>query len=149
MTSHNTALKFAARMLMLVITVAVVVGCGDDRGLVKVSGTVTFDGGPMPGDGYLRFVPVKVAEGFSRRPGIAKFTTDGQFRVRSFDPGDGLFPGEYVVFPFCWEVEPAMAGPPAKSYLPEQYTDESTPPFTLTVEAGKGLIKFDVPVVSQ
>lgn len=133
----------------LMLALAFVVGCGDDRGLVKVSGTVTLDDGPMPGNGYLRFVPLKVAEGFSRRPGIAKFTADGKFRVQSFQPGDGLFPGEYAVFPYCWENEPTMGGPPAKSYLPEQYSNEETPPFELKVESGKRAVAFDVNMHSQ
>lgn len=136
--------------LMLALSMmTMVVGCGDDRGLVKVSGTVTLDDGPMPGEGYLRFVPLTVAEGFSRRPGIAKFETDGKFQVQSFQPGDGLFPGEYAVFPYCWENAPTMGGPPAKSYLPEQYTSEETPPFEFKVEAGKRAVVFDVSMRRQ
>lgn len=124
-------------------------GCGSDRGLVPVSGTVTFDGGPMPGNGHLRFVPLKVAEGFARRPGMAKFTENGKFRVRSFEPGDGLFPGEYAVFPYCWEVEAVMGGPPAKSFLPARYGDAGNPPFRLTVEADQRSIRFDVATKSS
>jgi hypothetical protein len=100
----------------------------------------------MPGKGYLRFVPLEVAEGFVRRAGLAHFETDGVYQVKSFKPSDGLFPGKYAVFPFCWEVEPNMNGKPEKSFLPKKFTDPNEPPFLLNVEAGEGAIRFDVDI---
>lgn len=121
-------------------------GCGDDRGLVPVHGKVTLAGEPMPGKGYLRFVPLEVAPGYVRRAGLAHFEVDGRYQVKSFQPGDGLFPGVYAIFPFCWEAEPTMGGPPAKSYLPPEYIDPADPPFKLTVAEGESSIQFDVDI---
>lgn len=123
-----------------------IAGCGDDRGLVPVRGRITLDGADMPGKGYLRFVPLEVAQGYVRRAGLAHFDTDGAYRVKSFQPGDGLFPGKYAIFVFCWEVEPNMNGKPAKSFLPDKYVDPEEPPFMLTVEEGQGVIDFDISV---
>ena len=97
----------------------------------------------MPGSGQLRFVPLKPAKGYVRRPGIAMFDADGRYRARSFKPGDGLFPGEYAVIPSCWEVEQVMGGPPAKSYLPARYHDAANPQFKVLVREGEGAQTFD------
>jgi hypothetical protein len=141
--------RLTLRWLCLVALLGGSAGCGEDRGLVRVSGHVTLDGQPMPGKGYLRFVPLKVQPGYVRRAGMAHFETDGAYQVRSFEPNDGLFPGEYAVFPFCWEVEPQMAGPPARSYLPAKYLDPKQPPFRLTVAEGQGALVFDVKLLSN
>ncbi len=137
---HHSAL--AANFLFLSLLLCS--GCGEDRGLIPVSGRVTLAGEAMPGKGYLRFVPLKVAPGYVRRAGLAHYEADGAYSVKSFEPGDGLFPGEYAVFPFCWEVEPNMNGQSARSYLPEKYLDPEVPPFRLTVEEELGSIEFDI-----
>lgn len=128
----------------LLCCLVLLAGCGEDRGLVPVSGRITLDDGEMPGKGYLRFVPLEVAEGFVRRAGLAKFESNGAYQVKSFQPGDGLFPGKYAVFPFCWEVEPNMNGQPEKSYLPQKYAKPDEPQFLLMVESGQGAIEFDI-----
>jgi hypothetical protein len=92
---------------ILMIGTAFVVGCGEDRGLVPVRGRVTFDGGAPPKPGRLSFGPVKAAEGFSQRPGLAIFDANGAFEVTSYAPGDGLTPGTYRVNVLCVEREPA------------------------------------------
>ncbi len=141
----RTTGKPIAALLSTLGCLMVCQGCGDDRGLVPVSGRVTFNGGEMPGKGYLRFVTLEVGDGFSRRSGMAKFDTDGSYEVRSFKPGDGLLPGTYAVFPYCWEVEPNMDGRPEKSYLPAKYLNPIEPQFKLTVEKGQSAIDdFDV-----
>ncbi len=131
-------------LLSILGCLTICLGCGDDRGLVPVSGRVTFNGGEMPGKGYLQFVHIEVADGFVRRSGMAKFETDGDYQVRSFQPGDGLFPGKYAIFPYCWEVEPNMDGKPEKSYLPAKYLNPVEPQFTLIVEKGQSAIDFDI-----
>lgn len=129
---------------VLLAGLAALLGCGEDRGLVPVRGRITFDGAEMPGKGYLRFVPLEVAAGYTRRAGLGQFEVDGTYQVKSFQPGDGLFPGKYAVFPFCWEVEPNMNGQPEKSYLPDKYADPEQSQFLLTVEEGQGPIEFDI-----
>lgn len=135
---YHRPLQYALLILLLLVAP----GCSDREGLIPVSGRVTFNGGEMPGKGYLRFVPLKVEQGYQRRPGMALFETDGKCEVRSFQPGDGLYPGEYAVFPFCWEVEPSMDGPPEKSYLPKKYADPRNPPFRIAVNSESSPIEF-------
>ena len=121
-------------------------GCQKETGLIPVRGRITFDGQDMPSKGYLRFVPLKVDDGFQRRPGIAPFETDGYYQAKSFQPGDGLYPGEYAVYPYCWEVEPGIGGPPAKSYLSDRYADPRNPAFRVNVLRDASSIEFNLDV---
>jgi len=112
-------------------------GCGPHRPkTVPVSGRVTMDGGEMPGHGMLYFTPGEPAAGFPRRPGLAAFEPDGRFTVTTFEPGDGLMPGRYLVGAECWQVPPTMEGPAAKSYLPTKYQAAQTSGWEVLIEPG-------------
>ena len=105
-------------LLMLLVAA----GCGS--GLpqtVKVSGRVTFDGQPPPAAGSILFLPVEPAEGFPLRPGSGAFGTDGKYAAQTFEPGDGLMPGKYLISIECWDFPPEMQGNPGKSYVPRKY----------------------------
>lgn len=135
--------------LGLLLLLSACLGCSDGITTIPVSGRITLDGGEWPRQGILYFACKQPAEGFPRRTGVADFGPDGSFTVTSFDKGDGLVPGEYVVNIECWEVPPSMgAGPPAKSAVPKKYQTGATSGFTLTVPVGAGRmddVKFDVP----
>lgn len=138
----------AAAILGAVLTC----GCtGGRRGveLVRVSGQLTCDKGPMPAAGQVLFVPRQAAaESASRplRPGSATFAADGAFRATSWTPGDGLVPGTYAVVVDCWKVPPTMDGPAAASFIAPAYAAAETTPLQLVVPAGgKALsVAFDV-----
>lgn len=136
-------------LLLLVALLALSAGCGGGVTTVPVSGRVTLDGGDWPRRGILYFACKEPAEGYPRRTGIADFEPDGRFTVTSFNKGDGLVPGEYVVNIECWEVPPSMTGgPPAKSAVPKKYQNGATSGFTLSVPVDAGSlddVTLDVP----
>ena len=121
-------------------------GCGDDRGLVQVSGRVTLAGEPMPGPGDLTFVPIEVGDGFPMRPAKAEFGPDGAYRAQSFQPGDGLYPGTYRVLVYCWETPPTPDGPAAKSYLAGKYQSQADSGLEVKVAPAVGSIEFNIDV---
>ena len=121
---------------------------GRDLEQVPVSGTVTLDGGPMPGSGTIFFTPVQSA-GDTKRPGTAEFNADGKYTAGSFEPGDGLVPGSYTVKIHCWEVSPNSEEAVPVSYIPEHYTNAATSGLTLEVPAGSSAITKNFDLVSD
>ena len=122
-------------------------GCGS--GLpqtVEGAGLVTFDGQPPPAAGSILFLPVEPAEGFPLRPGSGAFSTDGKFQAQTFEPGDGLMPGKYLVSIECWDVPPNMQGNPGKSHVPKKYQSpqESGLKIDITPDMDRQEVKFDV-----
>ncbi|MFO1020483.1 MAG: hypothetical protein U0903_07275 [Planctomycetales bacterium] len=108
----------------LVLALALISGCGDGKkgprteesggpgakppsNLVKVGGTVTIDGQPVPGV-HVLLVPmaeVQKAQSESRRfTHVGQYGTtdkDGKWFYTTFSQGDGVEPGEYAVI-FRW-----------------------------------------------
>jgi hypothetical protein len=100
---------------------------------IRVSGRVTFDGGPPPAAGTVYFLPIEAGEGFPSRPAQAAFGPDGQFKATTFEPGDGLMPGKYLMTIECWESPPNMSGNPVKSYVPKKYQAPQSSGFQLDI----------------
>jgi hypothetical protein len=121
-------------------------GCDDSRlPLVPVSGVVTFDGGPCPGQGQVTFQPAEVEPGLPRRPAAGKFDRDGRYEATSFEPGDGLTPGRYKVVITCYSglPDPASSDPFGDiNRVPADFQPEE-----LVVAQGSDPIErnFDVP----
>jgi hypothetical protein len=89
-----------ATLAMMVL--ASIVGCNaDDKGLIPVRGTVTFDGGPPPAPGIVQFMPLETAAGGTKRSALGRFGSDGRYSASSFSPNDGLYPGKYAVMVVC------------------------------------------------
>lgn len=105
-------------------------GCGGKPGpvLVQLSGTILFEGQPIP-PGTLTFVP-KEGKGPTATGTVADA---GRFTVSTHSPGDGIPPGVYRIRVESWETPPTMGGPPAKSAVPERYTNLNTTDLTLDV----------------
>lgn len=87
-------------------------GCGSDNpATIPVVGQVTFNEGPMPGPGTIYFVPSPgngpTTE--SMRPAIARFDQSGKFKASTWEQGDGLRPGKYLVTIECWKQSPTMS----------------------------------------
>ncbi len=115
----------------------VVCGCSG-RGVqqVPVRGTVTLDGGPMPGPGTIYFTPVSAGEGAPLRPSSAAFDADGRYVAGAFGEGGGLIPGTYKVAVHCWKVLPNMEGVPGETFIPARYQSAGSSGLEFTVAAG-------------
>jgi hypothetical protein len=139
-----------ARLALFVAVCLFAAGCSDGRPkTVRVTGTVTFNGGQMPGPGMVFFTPIEPAEGYPRRPGTAKFETDGKYAVKTFEEGDGLIPGHYGVAVYCWKKEQTMDNPQGESYLPDRYANGATSGLELVVEEDERRIVFDIPLTEK
>jgi len=129
------------------LAVLATLGCGGDGvRMVPVSGTVTFDGGPCPAPGRVTFSPVETAEGAPSRPAFGAFEEDGAYKVMSFRPGDGLFPGRYVVNVSCVDASKISNPPSDESYRRASYVAEGFEPKELVVEPRGGAVVFDFDV---
>jgi hypothetical protein len=130
----------------LLFAICGLAGCGgSDLPLVPVSGTVTFNGGPAPMAGHMVFNQVSGSgiEGLPRRPGRARFGTDGRYGATTFRDGDGLLPGRYRVVIICVDGEPGPGRPFDQiSFIPSGWE-----PAELVVEPNSDSIiaNFDVP----
>lgn len=70
-----------------------VAGCGGSGSRAKtvaVSGVLLLDGQPVP-EARIRFVPTNP----DGRPAIGDTDASGKFKLSTFEPGDGIIPGEY------------------------------------------------------
>lgn len=103
-----------------VVSLAAVMGCGGrgaPPGTIRVTGSVTHAGQPLP-DGSLHFAPV------GHRGGAAVRIAKGRFQAH-------LAPGRYRVAVISTEgreqIDPKTGGPvPGKSRVPERYLSADT-----------------------
>jgi len=78
-------------IVLLVLTLVPVAGCGNGSNLVPISGTVSVDGKPVS-NGKIVFHPVN-----GERSGSGPIRKDGSYVVSYLEMGDGLPPGQYKV----------------------------------------------------
>ncbi len=139
-------MKDCMKILLLSATVLLAAGCGESGPtMVPVHGTVTFDGEACPAAGMIIFAPIETPEGVPKRPATGKFGKDGKFVTRSFQPGDGLWPGSYRVRIRCLSGLPPVrpGGMEEVSYIAADYKPED-----LAVSVGSSAIEvnYDVPL---
>lgn len=138
------------RALLFVACLISVAGCwgGNELGMVPVRGTITFAGEKPPAEGRISFSPMEPAPGKPNRPGNAQFSTDGSFRVTSFQPGDGLVPGTYRVKVSCLKGNIGETMSQAQidnlSHVPKSFE-----PPELVIEPGSGTVTFDIDVTKS
>ena len=128
-----------------VIACILTTGCSD-RGMptTKVSGKITFNGGPPPETGTIAFslVPGTGKKELPYRPGSSPFGTDGKFVVNSFAKGDGLLPGTYKVRITCLSGPPSMGPLEKLSYVPLDWTPDE---LVIIGDEGSVSVEYDVP----
>ena len=120
-------------------------GCGNSHGTVPVKGRVTFDGKSPPKPGRVNFGPVVPAGNptSKQRPGSAAFDAEGNFTVMSYQPGDGLLPGNYLITVVCVERDPppVPGGLESVTYVAPDYKGQK-----LTVEPGSAPLELTIDV---
>ncbi len=97
MVLRATKCSHLMHLLCVVLASALLVGCsnGPAEDLMKVSGTVTYQGKPVP-NVSVTFTPE--AGNGSGRPGSAITDASGAFsQARTYTGGDGLIPGSHKV----------------------------------------------------
>jgi hypothetical protein len=122
--------------LLQVLTLVLVVGCGDNSGRQRISGEVTFQGRPVD-QGSIEFLP---------GPGVASHAgaviENGRYTI----PADkGLLPGLYAI-KISWperqgrpnEVPGVPAG--SRDLIPSKYNSKTT--LTREVQQGANVIDF-------
>ena len=138
----------AASRLGVILLFALCCGCGGRREIVPVTGHVTVDGGQLPTDGALYFLPIEPADTYVARPGLGLFDAAGNYSVKT-GASDGLVPGRYQVTVECWKSPPNMEGKPVISYLPDKYGKGTTSGLTLEVDPEARSLEFDVDVKTK
>jgi hypothetical protein len=151
----NTFCRILAAAGLVGIALAVASGCGSKKDSrprrVPVSGTVLRMGQPVAAATVL-FEPLG-----STPAATGETDAAGQFRLTTFDPGDGAVPGEYAVAVRKVEVIPSnrpgdapddLATPPPdeKWLLPVKYGHTTSSGLTATVKAdATNDFKFELP----
>jgi len=136
------------RLLLVGMCCLLEVGCGNDGRprRVPVTGTITYNGQPVPG-GDVVFVPADISKGFRAR---GEANERGQFKLTTFDEGDGAIPGEYKVTVFAYR--PADPKRDAGTIVPrvglravpQMYFDQQTTELTAFVGDKPTIVQLDL-----
>ena len=139
------------RSLAFVIAVALILtACGSNLPkTVRVSGRVTFDGKAPPAAGSVYFLPVEAAEGFPSRPATGEFDATGHYRATTFEAGDGLMPGKYIMSIECWQSPPTLEGTPTKSYVPIKYQTAQSSGLKVDIDPSARTQTVDLDVITK
>ena len=123
---------------VLSIGLAAFAGCDSD-GKYPVSGSITWEGAPIPADhnGYVTLTPVDGSSAPDSGPIV-----DSKFDFRA-SPGEKKV--EIMITRPHGEVVEAMGAAPHRQYIPTRYNEESD--LTATVESKSNDFQFDL--VSQ
>ena len=149
------------RNILLFVTIfsaiALIAGCGDGKlKTIKVTGTVTLDGVPLPG-ATVNFTPKTSGQG---DPAFAITDAAGKYALQTLmgNPDAGTTPGDYAVYIIALERSesedvpygapaPAASGPPRAqviSLIHEGYTRTDTSGLSATVASGSTVHNFEL-----
>ena len=109
--------------------ITVVTGCGPDEKLYDVSGTVTFEGRPIP-KGLIFFDP---APGTPGTQGFANIE-DGRFDTSVPDKGRGIRGGAYLIRILGFDGKEAPEAPFGQPLFPEHELTRDLPAQNQTFE---------------
>ena len=139
------------RFIILVSFCIVLTGCGENRGLVAISGIITCDGKEPPAAGSIIFMPEQGQP--DAQQGKAVFDKGGKFVASTWETGDGLRPGKYKVRIECWEAAPSFSGSAGISLIDRKYTDwkndAAMPRLEVVLRAPKADVVFDVSAATE
>ena len=129
--------------ITLITAVAMLVGCADsDRPkTVPISGRVTIDGQPPGEFGKLFFTPTQAAEGYVKRPASGSFDPEGNYRIMSWEPDDGLVPGHYTV-----NIAPVDM---QATKVPQKYHQSDTSGLEVEVSPDQRQVEYNVDIRTQ
>lgn len=98
-----------------------------------VRGKVTFNGEALT-TGTVSFIPATFSDGEFLRPATAEIQPDGTYVVSSFQPKDGLIPGDYKVSIVSYDVLPDPETPGQEVWaIPRNYGNPETSELTAEV----------------
>lgn len=159
MLSVRHHLRHYRWLLTGAVSLAVVIGCGDDGGLGKrypVSGKITYQGKPVP-LGNIFFVPVKAEAG---RAASGAINSEGWYKLSTAGGEDGAYAGDYKIRIMALESDntQVLANAPkggagkqddvlkataaAKKLIPAKYEYEETSELKAKVEEKSNTIDF-------
>ncbi len=127
---------------LLACLMAMTCGCGNNSGLVPVSGKVVFESRDLPKVCRLTFLPVGGQPAGQVRPGSATMESDGDYTLTEFRGIKGLYPGEYKVTVAYYDLKPG-GNKDVEADWKEVIYDL---PEKLVVDADAGRVDFDVVV---
>lgn len=149
-------MRFCLRSVMIPLSFLLlalsVSGCGEARPTTTtVIGKVSYKGQPLT-KGQVSFVlkgQSKDPVGQPSRPAVSGIGPDGTYKMGSFQGGDGVVPGEYLISVRSFTNDPTLeemdAGTKRISAIPERYADPATSELTLTIPAdATGEITHDI-----
>lgn len=113
-------------------------GCKGSKGMVPVSGKLTYQGGAWSCPGQVIFSPLGGGAGGSHQPAMAVIAADGSFKAKTLT-ADGIAPGEYGIALRCL-AKPGTTHDEAQSALPARYGTASTSGLKLSVPEGSAPI---------
>jgi hypothetical protein len=130
------------------VLLVLLLGCGEPGRVptAEVTGTVTYNGSPAQG-AAVTFFPEQ------GRPASGVTDAQGKFSLSTFASGDGAVLGKHTVTiaEAASAEPPPMPGMPGaedykppESRFPAKYADQSTTPFSKTVEKGENEFTFDM-----
>jgi uncharacterized membrane protein YtjA (UPF0391 family) len=128
-------------LVVSLLLVAGMLGCGGRSGTAQVSGRVLYKDGTVPSGGVcvVQFVPAADSPATIRKAASGEIQKDGWFEAYTRMPGDGVFEGKYVVTFSVWE-SPTQP----KSLIDLKYTKASTTPYHVTIDDDVDDLQFEL-----
>ncbi|MBC7968127.1 MAG: hypothetical protein H7Z17_19625 [Fuerstia sp.] len=146
----NWGLRLSSAAALVIVSVCAMnaYGRSDDRGLTNVPVTVTADG-QIANGAFLMLHPVNDQNGDIQVRSQGRVDEHGTVSWTTFEPSDGLLPGEYVVTA-TWNRTIDVDGElqPGPNLLPQMYEAPETSPMRLTVKANSKDMPADPVVLS-
>ena len=136
---HKNLRRFQNRILALLgvcLACLAAFGCGGD-GKYPVSGTVTWEGEPIPADqnGHITFMPTDTSIG----PDAGPIGPDGTYSFRS---SPGVKKVEILISRPKGKVIESMGMSAEEQYIPRKYNEETE--LSVTVEPKSNELNFDL-----
>ena len=128
-------------LLVVVVGLALAVGCSRGRRTYQVAGRVQYkDGSPITGGvRVVHFEPTRSSTAEIRKAAVGEIGTDGSFAMFTRKPGDGVIPGKYAVT-FAVMDKP-MGG---KMLILQKYVSAAETPFEITVDGDKADLLYEM-----